>query len=218
TGDLFELPAGMVGAAFGASYRENSYRWRPDDQLARPSTNYPIGLFPTSRTQGKVDVKELYGEVLVPVVGGLTGIDQLNLELGARYSDFNTAGEIWTYKGLIDWSINDTVRVRGGYQRANRAPNVAELFTGATTSVVFFPGGDPCLRNTNNTTWGNHPDNPNRAQVLALCSELINRSTGGNNQSPWHTAPNYPDAIVGPFPTLFQFELANVTGNPNLRN
>src|SRR5690606_14514665 len=77
---------------------------------------------------------------------------------------------------------------------------------------------DPCLHNTNNTTWGNHPDNPNRAQVLALCSELINRSTGGNNQSPWDTAPNYPDAIVGPFPTLFQFELANVTGNPNLRN
>src|SRR5690606_18986802 len=28
----------------------------------------------------------------------------------------------------------------------------------------------------------------------------------------------YPDAIVGPFPTLFQFELANITGNPNLRN
>src|SRR5690606_6763845 len=46
-GDLFDLPAGAVGAAFGASTRENAYRWRPDDQLARPSTNFPIGLFPT---------------------------------------------------------------------------------------------------------------------------------------------------------------------------
>ncbi|HHX83000.1 MAG TPA: TonB-dependent receptor [Pseudomonadaceae bacterium] len=218
TGELYELPAGVVGAAFGASYRENSYRWRPDDQLARPSTNYPIGLFPTSYTQGKTDVKELYGELLVPVLNGINGIEQLNLELGARYSDFNTAGEVWTYKGLVDWTINDVARVRGGFQRANRAPNVAELFTGATTSVRGFAGADPCMANTNNTTWGNHPDNPNRAQVIELCSELINRSTGGNNESPWHTAPNFPDAVVGPFPFNFPIELANITGNANLEN
>lgn len=218
TGELFDLPAGTVGAAFGASTRDNDYRWRPDDQLARPSTNYPIGLFPTSPTAGKTSVKELYGELLIPVLADITGIQELNLELGARYSDFDTSGEIWTYKGLIDWSINDNVRVRGGYQRANRAPNVSELYTGPTTSVVGFAGGDPCLRNTNNTTWGNHPDNPNRAKVIALCSELINRSTGGNNNSPWHTAANFPDAIVGPFTTNFPLELANITGNPNLRN
>lgn len=87
TGDLFELPAGMVGAAVGASTRENTFRWRPDDQLARPSTNYPIGLFPTSFTQGKTDVKEVYGELLVPVLRDLPLMDSLNLELGARYSD-----------------------------------------------------------------------------------------------------------------------------------
>src|SRR5690606_31527887 len=81
-----------------------------------------------------------------------------------------------------------------------------------------FAGGDPCMVNTNNTTWGNHPDNPNRAQVIELCSELINRSTGGNNDSPWHTSPLFPDAIVGPFPTNFPLELANITGNANLQN
>jgi outer membrane receptor protein involved in Fe transport len=110
------------------------------------------------------------------------------------------------------------VRIRGGYQLANRAPNVAELFTGATTSVVGFPGGDPCLANTQNN-WGNTPNNSStRNQAIALCSALINRSRGDTNQSPWHTLPNYPNNIVGPFPTLFQFELANITGNPALRN
>ena len=68
TGDLFDLPAGTIGSAFGASWRENTYRWRPDDQLIRSSTNYPIGLFPTSKTGGKTDVKELYGEFLVPLL------------------------------------------------------------------------------------------------------------------------------------------------------
>jgi outer membrane receptor protein involved in Fe transport len=218
TGELFDLPAGTVGSAFGASTRENSFRWRPDDQLARPSTNYPIGLFPTSYTAGKTDVKELYGEFLIPLISGITGIESLNLEVGARYSDFNTAGEIWTYKGLIDWTVNESVRVRGGYQKANRAPNVAELYTGATTSVVGFAGGDPCMVNTNNKTWGNHPDNPNRAKVIELCSQLINKSTGGKNDSPWHTSPLFPNAIVGPFPFNFPLELANITGNATLNN
>jgi|JI10StandDraft_1071094.scaffolds.fasta_scaffold21638_6 iron complex outermembrane receptor protein len=219
TGDLFELPAGAIGSAWGASWRENTYRWRPDDQLTRASTNYPIGLFPTSKTQGRTTVKELYGEVLVPVFKDLPAVQRLNLELGARWSDYNTAGKIWTYKGLVDWTVVDSVRIRGGYQLANRAPNVAELFTGATTSVVGFPGADPCLANTLNP-WGNTPNNTtNRAQVIALCSALINRSRGDVNQSPWHTLPLFPNNIVGPFPNApFQLELANITGNAALRN
>lgn len=215
-GELFELPAGVLQAAFGATYRENDYRWRPDAQLVRPSTNFPAGLFPTSSTQGKTDVSELYGEFLIPVLSDLPGIQSLDLEVGLRYSDYNTAGEIWTYKGLADWSINDTVRIRGGYQMANRAPNVAELYTGVTTSVVGFTGADPCMSNTSNT-WGNHPDNPERDQAIAQCSAIINNS-GANNDSQWHTDPNFPDNIVGPFPFPFALELANITGNENLKN
>jgi len=218
TGDLFNLPAGAVGSAWGASWRKNTYRWRPDDQLTRPSTNYPIGLFPTSKTQGSTDVSELYGELLVPVLRDIPGIKRLNLEVGARYSDYNTAGSIWTYKGLVDWTVVDSVRFRGGYQLANRAPNVAELFTGATTSVVPFPGADPCMANTSNN-WGNTAANTvNRQQVINLCSALINRSRGDVNQSPWHTLPNYPNNIVGPFSFPFALELANITGNEDLRN
>ncbi len=86
--------------------------------------------------------------MLVPVLKDIPGIQRLNLEVGARWSDYNTAGKIWTYKGLVDWTVVDSVRLRGGYQLANRAPNVAELFTGATTSVVGFPGADPCMANT----------------------------------------------------------------------
>jgi outer membrane receptor protein involved in Fe transport len=219
TGDLFDLPAGTIGSAWGASWRQNQYRWAPDDQLIRSSTNYPIGLFPTSRTGGSTNVTELYGELLVPVLSDIPGFRQFNLELGARWSDYNTAGSIWTYKALVDWQVLESVRIRGGYQLANRAPNVAELFTGATTSVVGFPGADPCMSNTTNTTWGNHPGNTtNRNQVIQLCSDIINRSRGDVNQSPWHTGANFPNNIVGPFPFNFPFELANITGNPDLRN
>ncbi len=81
----------------------------------------------------------------------------------ARYSSYDTAGGIWTYKALIDWSVTDILRVRGGYQLANRAPNTAELYLGSSTSVVGFAGGDPCLVNTLNT-WGNLREQPQPGQ------------------------------------------------------
>jgi iron complex outermembrane recepter protein len=75
------------------------------------------------------------------------------------------------------------------------------------------------MSNTGNTSWGNHPGNTtNRAQVIQLCSEIINRSRGDVNQSPWHTGANFPNNIVGPFPFNFPIELANITGNSALAN
>ena len=212
TGDLFNVPAGTIQAAVGASNRKNSFEFRPDAMLQTTSLEYPIGLFPTSPTVGETEVKEYYVEALVPVLKGITGIREFNLELGARYSDYNTSGGIWTYKSLIDWSVNEDLRIRGGYQLANRAPNTAELYLGQSTAVVGFAGGDPCLTNTLNT-WGNLASNPNRQKVQDLCN-IINEKSGFPN-TPYKQNPL---AIVGPFATTFQFELAIASGNPNLKN
>jgi iron complex outermembrane recepter protein len=214
TGDVFDLPAGTLQAAVGASARTNSFRFRPDSNFEPTAydANYPIGLFPIAATTGETEVKELYGEVVVPVLKDLPGIKEFNLELGARYSDYNTSGGIWTYKSLIDWSVNDDLRIRGGYQLANRAPNTSELYLGSTTAVVGFAGGDPCLSNTLNT-WGNLPGNPNQAKVVALCN-IINDKSGYPN-TPYKANPN---AIVGPFPFTFQAELGIQSGNPDLKN
>ena len=38
-------------------------------------------------------------------------------------------------KALADWTIVDAVRFRGGFQRANRAPNIGELFLPDTQAV-----------------------------------------------------------------------------------
>jgi iron complex outermembrane receptor protein len=211
-GEVFDLPAGTLQAAVGVSTRRNSFAFRPDALLDTHSILYPIGLFPTSPTAGETEVKEVYAEALVPVLQDIPGIQELNLEVGARYSDYDTSGGIWTYKALIDWSVTDNLRVRGGYQLANRAPNVAELYLGSSTAVVGFAGGDPCLTNTLNT-WGNLPSNPNQAKVVALCN-LLNEKSGFPN-TPYK---NNPNAIVGPFATNFPLELAIQSGNPNLRN
>ena len=212
TGKLFDLPAGTIQAAVGVSTRKNTFRFRPDALLQTTSLEYPIGLFPTSPTTGDTKVNEYYAEAVVPVLKNLPLVKEFNLEIGARYSSYNTAGGIWTYKSLIDWSVNDNLRVRGGFQLANRAPNTAELYLGSSTSVVGFAGGDPCLVNTLNP-WGNVAGNPNRAQVVALC-KAINSASGFPN-APYNTDPT---RIYGPFAFNFPFELAIASGNPKLKN
>jgi outer membrane receptor protein involved in Fe transport len=166
-GKLADMPAGELRFAAGVSTRKNEYRYDP---LNPQSSIFdrPLGLFPSNPASGKVSVDEIYGELLVPVA------ERLNLEVGYRFSDYDiAAGSVDTYKALLDWSVTDSVRIRGGYQLANRAPNSAELFQSDTT--IFQTGfvGDPCQTNTL-ASWGNVPGNPNRAQVQQLCADLIN--------------------------------------------
>jgi outer membrane receptor protein involved in Fe transport len=200
-GGIVEMNAGELRFAIGASYRKNTFLFEPDIlNDAESVVDNPIGLFAANNTSGSTDVSEIYGELLVPVVG------RLNLELGYRYSDYDTAGGVDTYKALFDWGATESVRLRGGYQLANRAPNIGELFTGPTLAVVGFPGSDPCTVITTNT-WGNLPSNPNRAQVQALCSAIIN-----NPGSQFDANPN---AYTGPF-GFFPLEIDSREGNSKL--
>ena len=174
-GGLFELPAGQVRGAVGASYRSDDYVFRPDPVRA---TNYiqdvGVGQFGAVTSGGKTRVRELYSELIVPLLHNLPAAKSLELELGYRYSMYDGgAGNVPTWKALAKWDPLDWVSIRGGYQVANRAPNIAELYLGETT-VVTFQGVDPCR--SNNTTqqpWYNNASNPNRQQMQALCSAQI---------------------------------------------
>jgi outer membrane receptor protein involved in Fe transport len=200
-GGIVDMPAGELRFAAGVSRRENSALYEPDPLIdAQSIADSPVGLFPQNETQGDTDVSEIYGELLIPL------LERFNLELGVRHSDYNTTGGLDTHKALFDWAATDSLRVRGGRQIANRAPNIAEQFTGPSQNVVGFFGSDPCSSDTANL-WGNNPSNPNRAQVQALCSAII-----GNPNSDWDQNPN---GFVGPF-GFFPLEIEVVLGNSNV--
>jgi outer membrane receptor protein involved in Fe transport len=151
-GDLIEMPAGPLGYALGISHRENSYNYQPDN-LSNLSnlTDGIAGIFPETRSGGEFDVSELYGELLIPIVSdGPTGVDHFNFELGGRISDWSVAqvGQVATYKALIDWGFTPRYRLRGGFNRALRAPNLGELFLGRTQEFgVASAYGDQCSQN-----------------------------------------------------------------------
>lgn len=163
-GTAFALPAGDVKFALGADYRNISFNFKPD---AAVQTGDPFTFNPQAPTQGASAVREIFGEMLIPVVKDIPFFQSVNVDIAARYSDYVLSGGTNTYKGDVDWAVMSGLRFRGGYERAVRAPSVNELFSGNSTyyanrtvQASTPPGaGDPCdvrLRGGN-------------AQLLALC-------------------------------------------------
>ena len=146
-GGLFNLPAGQVRAAAGMEYRANRSAFTPDILQSTASfTDQVIGVYPTSYMDAGTYVMDYYGELLVPVLSDLPFLKKLELELGGRYSDYKDTDSTVTYKINANIEFNDWLRLRGGYNRATRAPNLGELFL--STQEVFTIGGnnfgDPC--------------------------------------------------------------------------
>jgi len=222
-GHVANLPAGEMRGALGAGYRENIYKYIPDSLRERDYiTDTSAGQFGAGSIDESVDVKEIYGELLIPLVRDWRIIKDLELELGARYSDYSTGQEVNTYKVLGSWSPAAWMRVRGGYNRAERAPNMSELFATPSASAQFSAiPNDPCRNNPNGATISfpgptpgtsmNNTDTTDpatRAQLQALCSAQIN-AWGGNNASEFHVNQDEWNVAGGS---------ALVVGNPNLKN
>ena len=139
TGSLPWLPAGPLGLATGASWRRNAYDFRPDPLLF---TGDILGFMPGTPAAGSVSQWELFAEGHIPLLAGRPLAHELSFDLGVRYSDYVRIGGAWTFKALGIWAPWEALRLRGGYQRAVRAPNVRELFAVAETNIGIV--ADPC--------------------------------------------------------------------------
>ncbi len=138
SGFLFDLPAGSVGVAAGFEFREDRGWLNPDALLtagaALGNAQDPI--------DGSVDATEIYGEVHLPVISGVRGIEELNVDLAVRFSDYDLFGSDTNYKTGVNWQVSPALKVRGTYSTAFRAPSIPELFSGVREAQL--PTADPC--------------------------------------------------------------------------
>lgn len=199
-GGLFSLPAGEVRAAVGATYREQNYTFVPDPMaLATFTLNGVTGPelagLSSQPLSGSDKVREVYGELLIPLLRDIPLIRSLETNLGYRISDYDTIGSVSTYKADLSWEIFDGLRVRGGIQRAVRAPSLGELFAAQSLSFpnIGVPvssagvrqfSGDPCdIRGAYRA-----PSSANASQVRALCvaqgvpGQVVDAYTFSNSQ------------------------------------
>jgi iron complex outermembrane recepter protein len=162
TGDLFELPAGTVQGAFGASYRSLDFDFQPDQGL---QPGIVAGFNEQLPVSGFLDYVDVFGEVLIPIISGRTFAEDVSITAGFRQTDNNISGTGDSWKLNGDWTVNDWLRFRGGYQEAIAAPSVTQLFSPQTNNFPAYT--DPC--NANNTDSTGRAG-PNGAQVAALCA------------------------------------------------
>lgn len=157
TGELFDLGAGAVGLALGAEWRSVKSQFLPDFSLASGDVS---GFNAGQATAGRYSVKEVFGELRVPLLAEKPFAERLELTGAARYSDYSldAVGGVFTWAAGAEWAPIRDVTLRGQFQRAIRAPNVDELFGGQEQG--FPPANDPCSNRT--------PENQN-ATVRALC-------------------------------------------------
>lgn len=125
-GTLLHTWAGPVKTAVGAEYRKVSSFTTVDPISA--AGNFQIS-FP-SASGGSYDVKETFGEILIPLLADSAIAQSLDFNGAVRYTDYSTSGGVTTWKLGMTWALSDAVRFRGTVSRDIRAPNVNELFGG----------------------------------------------------------------------------------------
>ena len=138
SGSLIALPYGDLKVSAGGEYRREKSidNWDPLTNAGNNSGNQ------TPDTIGKFNVKEVFGEVDVPLLSKLPFVESLSLQGAARYSDYSTIGHVFSWNAGGEYSPIEGLRFRGNYAIANRAPNIGELFS--APSETFPSIQDPC--------------------------------------------------------------------------
>ncbi|MEW4365448.1 TonB-dependent receptor domain-containing protein [Aliikangiella maris] len=129
-----------IAAVFGVEHRIEEFERIADEVFAKGQLLGQGGETPS--IMGEYDVSELFTELSVPLVQGVEGVESLTLDLGYRYSDYSSSGSESTYKVALDYMPVDGWKVRASFNRAVRAPNVAELFQ--PQGLGLWQGADPC--------------------------------------------------------------------------
>lgn len=132
-----------IAVNVGAEYRKESLQLDVDNSFATGDLTGQGA--PTLPISGSFNVKEVFGEVQVPIIQK-SFIDNLTFSAGYRRSSYETSGggsyKTDTYKLGLEFAPIRDVRFRASLNRAVRAPNIQELF--ATQFVGLDGSNDPC--------------------------------------------------------------------------
>ncbi|HEU4603420.1 MAG TPA: TonB-dependent receptor, partial [Steroidobacteraceae bacterium] len=189
SGEAFNMPAGPVGFSVGYEWRKAEAEYKPDEFLRSGDV---VGFNPGLPTAGDVTVREIFGELRVPILANLPAVQSLTANGAFRSSDYDLegVGRVSTYLYGLDWRVNQSIGFRGQFQRAIRAPNIGDLYGGL--NLNFVTAVDPCSNR------GSAASQTEALRQLCIASGVPAASV--------FTSGVQPDAIIP----------ARSGGNPNL--
>jgi iron complex outermembrane receptor protein len=235
-GDIgFGISETPIQFAVGGEYRSFTASRVSDDASKTPGAVVGAGgaapdIF------GEYDVYDAFGELSIPVFEGEAFAESLTIDLGARYSDYSTAGTEFTWKAGGSWEVIPGLTFRGNYQRSSRAPNIGELFAPVSTGLSNL-GNDPCqgpVAPTGNLLAACLAQVPagspgaaavSNGTVLPPAAGQINITSGGNPNLGTETAKTWtvgvafqPEAVAGLSVTIdyFNIKVTDAVSSPTV--
>ena len=124
------------------------FEHRNDHELLQPDAAEESGLLSgfgsaVAPIDNGISVAEEFVEVRAPLVQDEPGAKEFLFDTGYRRSDYSTVGVANTYKFEVQYAPITDFRIRASYDRAIRAPSVAEAFTPPIVGITTV-GADPC--------------------------------------------------------------------------
>ncbi len=188
-GELFNLPAGPVGALFGAEYREESFVDDRDPRLdgtiiytdhqgdTFPFISDVMNSSPSSDSAGGRDTLSLFMEFAIPV------FSNFDLQAAIRYEDASDYGDTTVGKLAFGWRIFEPLLIRGSWSEAFRAPNLVTVNEGL---VVRANGRTSYVCRYVEETWeaNRNPDDPDyeEARTELDCTDTVQRRAEGASE------------------------------------
>ncbi len=127
SGPLLDLPGGALKIAVGAETRRETFE----------QSGF-VGATPVPENLSR-DVKSVYAEVFVPVVGpenAMPFIHSLSLSLSGRYDEYSDFGSTSNPKVGVSWAPVEGFAFRGSYGQSFRAPGMRQV--GATVGAYYL--------------------------------------------------------------------------------
>ena len=145
TGDLgVGLPTAggeAVSVVLGYENRTERYAYSADSNLA--DGNFAGSGSESPPIKAAIGVEELFMEGAIPLLTNAGILSRLDADVGYRFSQYELSGDASTYKiGFGANFFDDRYKLRGGFNRAIRAPNINELFL--PQQIGLWGGTDPC--------------------------------------------------------------------------
>jgi outer membrane receptor protein involved in Fe transport len=140
--DVFSTKAGDVAMLVGGEFRSESYVDDRDPLLdgTIPFTSYNgythpfasavIGSSPSTDTIGERNIDSLFVEMQIPVT------ETINAQAALRWEDIENVGSTTVGKFAVGWDVSDSIRIRGSYSTAFRAPNLIQIHQQEVTRVA----------------------------------------------------------------------------------
>lgn len=139
--DIYVLPAGDVGAAFGVEVRHENYTDDRDDRLdgtvfftdavtGEVFDSDVMGSSATPDSKGDRTTFSAFGEFYVPIVSpemNIPLVHRIDMQLAGRYENASDFGDVFAPKIALSYYPAPWLQVRTAYSEGFRAPNLDQV-------------------------------------------------------------------------------------------